>query len=212
MGSSGINAKVTVPVPTLDDASAGIGGRVDKMDEKILSLDNELKRYKDKLKTTKSAAAKKNIQKRAMEVLKRKRMYEQQRNNMAGQQFNIDQAAFGIESAKSTVETVAAMKVANTELKRAVKNDLNLDDIDDLADDMADMMEDMNEINEGLARNFSTPEDIDEADLEDEIDEEDIVGDEAPSYLLDTNLPSQPTNALGDNINAEEPLANTLKS
>jgi len=212
-------AKVTVPVPTLDDASAGIGGRVDKMDEKILSLDNELKRYKDKLKTTKSAAAKKNIQKRAMEVLKRKRMYEQQRDNMAGQQFNIDQAAFGIESAKSTVETVAAMKIANTELKKTVKNDLNLDDIDDLADDMADMMEDMNEINEGLARNFSTPEDIDEADLEaeldmleDEIDEEDIVGDEAPSYLLDANLPSQPTNALGDNINAEEPLANTLKS
>ena len=66
------------------------------MDTKISQLDKELKSYRDKLKTTKNAAAKKNIQKRAMEVLKRKRMYENQRDQLAGQQFNIDQAAFGI--------------------------------------------------------------------------------------------------------------------
>ena len=101
------------PPPSLNDASGHVGGHMESMDVKIAQLDKELKAYRDKLKTTKSPAAKKNIQKRAMEVLKRKRMYETQRDQLAGQQFNIDQAAFGIESAKASVTTVAAMKAAN---------------------------------------------------------------------------------------------------
>ena len=100
---------------------------------KILQLDRELKGYRDKLQTTKNAAAKKNLQKRAMDVLKRKRMYENQRDQLAGQQFNIDQVAFGIDSAKATVSTVAAMKAANVELKSTLRNDMNINDIDDLA-------------------------------------------------------------------------------
>ena len=69
---------------------------------------------------------------------------------------------------------------ANTELKKAIKKDLNVDDIDDLADDMADMMEEMNEINEAMGRNFTTPEDVTEADLEAELD---MLEDELFVYL-----------------------------
>jgi charged multivesicular body protein 5 len=140
-----------------------------------------------------------------MEVLKRKRMYETQRDQLAGQQFNIDQAAFGIESAKATVSTIAAMKAANTELKGVMKNDLKIDDVDELADDMAEMMDEFQEINEALAQNFATPDDIDEADLEAELD---LLGDEleeefgdedaVPSYLQEsTSLPAQPTASPG---------------
>lgn len=178
---------------------------MDSMDVKIAQLDKELKAYRDKLKTTKNPGAKKNIQKRAMEVLKRKRMYETQRDQLAGQQFNIDQAAFGIESAKASVSTVAAMKAANTELKATIKNDLKIDDVDELADDMAELMDEFQEINEALAQNFSTPDDIDEADLEAELDMledefEDELGetDAVPSYLQETNaLPATPTGMPG---------------
>lgn len=188
------------PAPSLGDASSAVGKRADHMDVKIAALDKELNGYKQKLKNTKSPAAKKNIQKRAVEVLKRKRMYEQQRDTLMGQQFNMDQAAFGIESAKATIDSVAAMKAANVELKKAIRKDLNVDDVDDLADDMAEMMEEMNEINEAMGRNFATPEDITEADLEaeldmleDELEEEDLVGDATPSYLQDDALPVNPT-------------------
>jgi charged multivesicular body protein 5 len=175
---------------------------------KIAALDKELKVYRDKLKTTKNPAAKKNLQKRAMDVLKRKRMYETQRDQLMGQQFNIDQASFGIESAKASVATVAAMKAANTELKGVIKNDLNIDDVDELADDMAELMYEFQEINEALAQNFATPDDIDEADLEAELDiledelEGDLVGDDAesvPSYLQ-TSMPSLPTAAPGSKV------------
>ena len=55
---------------------------MDSMDAKIAQLDKELMVYRDKPKSTKSPAAKKNIQKRVMEVLKRKRMYETQRDQL----------------------------------------------------------------------------------------------------------------------------------
>ena len=181
---------------------------MESMDSKIAQLDKELKVYRDKLKQTKSPAAKKNIQKRAMEVLKRKRMYETQRDQLAGQQFNIDQASFGIESAKATVSTIAAMKAANTELKGVMKNDLKIDDVDELADDMAELMDEFTEINEALAQNFATPDDIDEADLEaeldmlgDELEEEFAEEDAVPSYLQEsTTLPAQPTATPGGKV------------
>mmetsp|Transcript_8153 Transcript_8153/g.14752 ORF Transcript_8153/g.14752 Transcript_8153/m.14752 type:complete len:231 (-) Transcript_8153:1265-1957(-) len=198
------------PAPTLGEASSGVSGQMDSMDAKILSLDKELKGYRDKLKTTKNPGAKKNLQKRAMEVLKRKRMYETQRDQLAGQQFNIDQASFGIESAKASVATVSAMKAASTELKAVIKNDLKIDDVDELADDMAELMDEFQEINEVLAQNFATPDDIDEADLEAELDMledefEDELGESAdalPSYLQEapTGMPSTPTGVPGGKV------------
>jgi charged multivesicular body protein 5 len=219
--------KETAPAPTLDQASAGLGGRIGSMDDKIAALDLELRGYKDKIKKTNSVAAKKQLQKRAMEVLKRKRMYENQRDATAGQQFNIDQTSFGLESAKASIETVAAMKAASKQLKQAIRKDLDIDDVDNLADDMAELMDDFNgtiyllvsglarlfvflssidsyihrallscfvpDINEALGRNFSTPDDLDEADLDAELEmlgdelEDDLVADNdtaTPSYLL----------------------------
>mmetsp|Transcript_96913 Transcript_96913/g.134574 ORF Transcript_96913/g.134574 Transcript_96913/m.134574 type:complete len:222 (-) Transcript_96913:41-706(-) len=201
--------KKAAPPPSLDDASSGLGGRVDEMDKKIAGMENELRIFKDKIKKAKSPAAKKTLQKRAMEVLKRKRMYEQQRDMVAGQQFNIDQASFGIESAKANVTTVAAMKAANAQLKSTIKNELDIDAIEDMADDMAELMDDFNEINEALGRNFATPEDLDEADLdaelellEDELEEEaeTLEADATPSYLQASTLPNTPTDVPGEKV------------
>jgi charged multivesicular body protein 5 len=204
--------KSKAPAPSLDQASQGLGGRVDQMDQKIAGLENELRVYKDKIKKTKSPAAKKQLQKRAMEVLKRKRMYESQRDQVAGQQFNIDQASFGIESAKANIETVAAMKNANKELKKTLKHDLNIDDVEDIADDMAEMMEDFEEINMALGRNFATPEDLDEADLdaelemlEDELEEEALEEmDSTPAYLQANNMPTVPGQEPGEKDTVDE--------
>jgi charged multivesicular body protein 5 len=197
------------PPPSLDDASSGLGGRIETMDAKIAACENELKVYKDKIKKAKSPAAKKTLQKRALEILKRKRMYEQQRDAVAGQQFNIDQASFGLESAKASITTVAAMKAANMELKRTLKKDLDIDAVEDMADDMAELMEDFNEINEALGRNFATPDDLDEADLdaelellEDELGEEldELEADATPSYLQASKLPAHPTGVPGSQM------------
>lgn len=198
----GKKKKAGPPPPGLNDTSSNLGGRIDEMDKKIASLEQELRVFKDKIKSARTPAAKQAVQRRAMEVLKRKKMYENQRDMIAGQQFNIDQASFGIESAKANVQTIAAMKGANAELKKTMKHDLNIDDVEDLADDMAEMMDDFNEINEALGRNFATPDYIDEADLdaelemlEDELFEEEAA-DATPSYLQTNEMPDTPTTEL----------------
>lgn len=201
--------KPAAPVPTLTDASESAGKRVDDLDAKIAKLDNELRVYKDKMKNCKGSA-KQMYQKRAMDVLKRKRMYEKQRDQVMGQQFNIDQASFGIQSAADTVNTVAAMKNANTELRGTMKQIGDVDDIYDVTDDMAELMEDMDEVNNVLASNYATPDDIDEADLEAELDlledeiEAEADADATPSYLQEDALPAQPTTAPGADLDIPE--------
>jgi cobalamin-dependent methionine synthase I len=56
--------------------------------------------------------------------------------------------SLGIESAKANVSTIAAMKAANKELKRTLKKDLDIDEVEDLPDDMAELMDDFDQINE----------------------------------------------------------------
>jgi len=133
--------KTGPPAPSLGETSKGLTGRADGMEKKIADCEKELRVYKDKIKSARSPAMKQQLQKRAMEILKRKKMYEQQRDQVMGQQFNIDQAAFSIESAKANVQVVSSMKQANAELRHTMKKDLNVGEVEDLADDMAELME-----------------------------------------------------------------------
>lgn len=75
------------------------------------------------------------------QVLKQKRLYENQREQLYNQQFNMEQTSFALESIKDTAQTVQAMKAAGAELKSAFKKqDLNIDGIEKLQDEMADLM------------------------------------------------------------------------
>ena len=75
------------------------------------------------------------------QVLKQKRLYENQREQLYNQQFNMEQTSFALESIKDTAQTVSAMKAAGAELKSAFrKQDLNIDSIEKLQDEMADLM------------------------------------------------------------------------
>lgn len=145
--------KEVAPPPTLDDASGSLNERMKVIDDKLKGIDNELRRYKEQLKTAKGPTAN-NIKKRAMETLKRKRMYETQRDQLAAQAFNVDQTSFAISTVKDSQTTIAAMKAASKELKKEHKK-IDINDIENMADDMIDMMEDMNEISEVVCCNNS---------------------------------------------------------
>ncbi|CAN0014268.1 unnamed protein product [Discosporangium mesarthrocarpum] len=190
--------KQAVPAPSLEDAGGRVDERVGKLDAKIKGLDAELVRYKTALSKAKGPTAT-NIKRRALETLKRKKMYEQQRDQMAAQQFNIEQTSFAIDSVKDTQTTVAAMKSAGKTLKTEVKK-MDLNEIEDLTDDMAEMMEDMNEINEIMGRSYNVPDELDEDDLEaelacldDELEALDELEEQEPAYAQPASLPTEPT-------------------
>jgi len=154
------------PAPSMQEAAGRVDGRVGTLDAKIEQIDNELRKYKAQMNAAKGTA-KNAIKKRAMATLKRKKMYEAQRDQMAAQSFNIEQTTMAMDTAKDTIEVVGAMKNAAKALKVEHKK-LDVDEIMDMQDDLADVMEDMNEINEMMGRSYG--EEIDEGDLEAELD------------------------------------------
>ncbi|ORE11594.1 hypothetical protein BCV72DRAFT_300885 [Rhizopus microsporus var. microsporus] len=183
------------PKPTLNDAISSTDVRVDAVEVKIKKLDAELTRYRDQLKKMREGPAKKNVQQKALRVLKQKKLYEAQRDNLQQQSFNMEQAQMTTDNLRNVMATVDAMQTANKEMKKQYKN-VNLDKIDQLQDEMEDLMEAANEVQESLARSYNLPDDVDVDDLEAELD---ALGDElefeeedVPSYLqepVDLDLP-----------------------
>merc|ERR1712159_506930 len=116
-----------------------------------MKLDKELARYTQQLKKMKPGPAKQAVQKRAMAILKQKKMYENQKEQTMNQQFNMEQIMFAQEGLKETADTVSAMKDANKALKKQFKA-INIDQVEDLQDDMSCLLEQAEEVQSALSR------------------------------------------------------------
>lgn len=135
-------------------------------------------------------------------MLKQKRLYEGQREQLYNQQFNVEQTAFALQSMQDSVETVQAMKVAGKELKTTLKHkDLRIESIERMQDDLVDMLDMQNEINDILGQTYAVPDDIDEDELLGELDAlEGELADElaegggaVPAYMQEPELPDMPS-------------------
>ncbi|KJE95716.1 chromatin modifying protein 5 [Capsaspora owczarzaki ATCC 30864] len=201
--------KPTQPPPTLTDAISNTDARGESIEKKIEKLDVELKKYKDQLAKTRDGHGKQLLKQRAMRVLKQKRMYEAQRDQLMQQSFNMEQANFATQTMKDTITTVNAMKVGVKEMKTQYKK-INIDKIEDIQDEMEDLLDQANEVQESLSRSYGLGEDVDEADLEAELD---MLGDEFASesdtsYLDDaTRAPAAPTGELSSPASGQKAVA-----
>ena len=172
----------------------------------------QLARYTEQMKKMKPGPAKQAVQKRAMNILKQKKLYEGQKEQTMNQQFNMEQIMFAQDGLKETADTVSAMKDANKALKKQFKA-INIDQVEDLQDDMSDLLEQAEEVQSALSRSYNT-DDIDEADLEAELaameDDPSLffsaeADDAASADYLD--LPASSTVAVGSESNAGAPVA-----
>ncbi|CAL4249226.1 unnamed protein product, partial [Meganyctiphanes norvegica] len=119
------------PPPNLTDCIGGVDSRAESIDKKIARLDQELVKYKDQMKKMRDGPAKNAVKQKALRVLKQKKMYESQCDNLRNQAFNMEQANYSIQSLKDTKTTVAAMKVGSKQMKKEFKN-INIDEIEDI--------------------------------------------------------------------------------
>lgn len=193
--------KPATPGPTIEQASDKLNLRGDRLDEQIRKLEAELFKYREQIKKARGPAQE-SLKRRALNVLKQKRMFESQRDTLYQQQFNMENTRFTVESIQDTVQTVQALKGASNTMKVAMKKnkELDLNYIDKLQDELADMADLTNEINEMMGRSYDVPEDVDETDLMAELDAlEDEIAMEGPnqtgvpSYLQDSELPELPS-------------------
>merc|ERR1711982_202460 len=157
------------------------------MDKKIGRLDAELKKYREQMSKMRDGPAKNAVKQKALRVLKQKKSYEAQSENLRNQAFNMEQTNYATQSLKDTKTTVNTMKLGVKEMKKEFKN-INIDQIEDLQDDLGDMLEEANEVQEALGRSYGMPE-IDEDDLEAELDAlgDDFALDDDTSYLDEAN-------------------------
>jgi charged multivesicular body protein 5 len=175
-----------------------VDSRGESIDKKIQRLDAELHKYKEQMKKMREGPGKNAIKQKAMRVLKQRKMYEQQRENLANQSFNMEQANYATQTLKDTQTTVQAMKLGVKEMKQAYKK-VNIEDIEDIQDSMEDMLEQANEVQEALGRTYGMPE-VDDDELEAELDAlgDEIGLDEDTSYLDEAvSAPNAPTKEPG---------------
>merc|ERR1712088_781023 len=155
--------------------------------KKVARIDGELNKYKQQMSKMREGPAKNAVKQKALRLLKQKKQYEAQAENMRNQSFNMEQTLMATQTLKDTKTTVNAMKLGVKEMKKEFKN-VNIEQIEDMQDELADMLEDANEVQEVMGRTYGMPE-IDEDDLEAELDAlgDDFAMDEDTSYLDEAN-------------------------
>ncbi|ESP02773.1 hypothetical protein LOTGIDRAFT_212293 [Lottia gigantea] len=195
------------PPPNLNDCISNIDSRGESIDKKVARLDAELKKYKDQMKKMREGPAKNTVKQKAMRVLKQKKMYESQRDQLSNQSFNLEQQNFAISSLKDTKTTVDAMKVGVKDFKKAYKH-VNIDQIENMQDELEDLMEMADEVQDVMGRSYGMPE-VDDDELEAELDAlgDEIGFDEDTTYLDDAvAAPSAPVGDPGDSMRGDVPV------
>jgi charged multivesicular body protein 5 len=194
------------PPPDMEEVSGRMDARMGTLQEKIKAMDLELAGLKKQIKRA-SGAAKVRLKKRAMMVLKRRKMIDAQYGQVLNQSFNIEQTSNAIRNALDTKEHIAAMKGARDELKK-FSAEMNLDEVEDLYDDMDEVLMDQEEVQEIMGRNFGNVEEVDEDELMDELegldsDLEDEVGESDMGFIPEANTTPLPAGGGGEAVPAE---------
>lgn len=179
------------PPPDLNECVQNIDSRADSIDKKIGKLDQELAKYKDQMNKMREGAAKNAVKQKALRVLKQRKQYENQREMLGNQSFNIEQQNMAIQSMRDTKTTVQAMHMGLKEMKKEYKK-MDLNKIEDLQDDLADMMEQAQDIQDTMGRQYGMPE-VDESELEAELEAlgDELALDTDTSYLDTPAIPSR---------------------
>lgn len=103
--------------------------RAEGVEKKINTLENELRKYRDQMSKMREGPGKNAVKAKALRILKQKKMYENQLENLRGQSFNMEQANFAHQALKDTHTTVIAMKDGMKQMQKEFKK-INIDDIE----------------------------------------------------------------------------------
>ncbi|XP_042383671.1 vacuolar protein sorting-associated protein 32 homolog 2-like isoform X1 [Zingiber officinale] len=144
---------------------------LDKLNETLEMLEKKekvlLKKMATEVEKAKEFTKAKN-KRAAIQCLKRKRLYEQQVEQLGNFQLRIHDQMIMLEGAKATTETVDALR-AGAAVMKAMQKATNIDDVDATMDEINEQTENMKQIQEALSIPIGA--DFDEDELLAELDE-----------------------------------------
>jgi hypothetical protein len=154
--------------PSLGENSENLEKRIGVLKGKIEECDSELRKLRELVGASRGMTQNMHKQK-MLQIMKRRKMYAGQLEQLSSTQFNLDQVAFNAENIQSTIDSFNALKRANEVQKQHMKT-INIDDLEDTVDSMQDMQYDVQEMNEIMSRSYAI-DDVNEDDLEAELAE-----------------------------------------
>ncbi|KAL2924547.1 Vacuolar protein sorting-associated protein 32-like protein 1 [Bienertia sinuspersici] len=167
---------------------------LDKLSETLEMLEKKeqvlLKKAAAEVEKAKEFTRAKN-KRAAITCLKRKRLYEQQVEQLGNMQLRIHDQMIMLEGAKATTETVDALRSGASAMK-AMQKATNIDNVDQTMDEINEQTENLKQIQEALSAPIGAAADFDEDELEAELEE--LEGAELEEQLLQpaTTAPAAP--------------------
>ncbi|CDY35892.1 BnaA07g00950D [Brassica napus] len=144
---------------------------LEKLNETLDMLEKKesllLKRAAQEVERAKEFTRAKN-KRAAMQCLKRKRVYEQQVEQLGNYQLRIHDQMIMLEDSKATTETVDALRSGASAMK-AMQKATNIHDVDKTMDEINEQTDNMRQIQDALSAPFGS--DFDEDELEAELEE-----------------------------------------
>ena len=183
----------------LNATSQGISNRKNDTGLKLDQVEKELKAALLNYRQARTPQQKAQAKAKAMRLLKKKKLYQAHINNLENTQMAVEGAAMDVDIMKDNMAIMQTMK-ATTQMQKNMMHAMGgIDSMYDVMDDMAEIKEQQEEFNDEMQRNFDV--DVDDADLNDEIDELD--------YQMRMEMDNQGMQVPGEmnqnpNINAEE--------
>lgn len=157
---------------------------IDKLNETLEMLEKKenllVKKANLEVEKAKNFTKAKN-KRAAIQCLKRKKLYEQQIEQLGNFQLRIHDQMIMLEGAKATTETVDALRTGASAMK-AMHKSTNIDDVDKTMDEINDNMENMRQIQDLLSAPMGAVADFDDDELEAEL--ADLEGEELEAELL----------------------------
>ena len=204
MSFFGVKKNKEPPKPTftpvdLNATAHGIEQRKNDNQLKLEQVEKELKGALLNYRQARTPQQKAQAKQKAMRLLKKKKMFQAHANTLENTQMAVESAAMDVDIMKDNMAIMQTMK-ATTQMQKDMLHAMGgIDSMYDVMDDMAEIKEQQEEFNEEMQRNFDV--DVDDADLNDEIDELD--------YQMRMEMDNQGMQVPGEmnqnqNINAEE--------
>lgn len=155
------------PPPTLEDAGSRLEKRGDVIDGRIKKIDDDLLTLRRQILASRGTTQER-LKQRAMQLLKQKKMYEGQQDNIMQQRFHVEQMQFTRETMLETKLQLDAMKDAAAVMQKEFKN-FSVEDVEKMGDQLRDLYEQHEEIQEILGHTYDVPDDVDEDDLNEQL-------------------------------------------
>ena len=174
----------------LNITSLNLSNKINDTSLKINAIDKELKAQLQVYRTARNPTAKAQAKKKAVQLLKKKKTYEQHYNNLQNTQVTVDSANMDCQIMRDNMNIMQVMKETVQVQKDTLHSMGGIDSMYDVMDDMQEIKEEQQEINEEFQRNYDV--DVGDEELDAELDDLD--------YQMRLEMDNDGLKAPGDQI------------